>query len=103
MIKGSECGDRTLAYRSAGQREEPLVATFSMAAPPEAFLGQSLRITVSDARVIQGTLESLDAERNLVLSGCQDVTDDVKPFQMGVVVIPGQHVVKCMQLESSLG
>jgi len=60
-----------------------------------SFLAQTLRLTVSDGRVVQGCLEAVDRERCLVLSSASDCTDERVPVYLGVVVVPGAHIVKC--------
>jgi len=71
------------------------------------YLGKQLRVTVSDQRVIQGVLEAVDGDKNLILSNTEDVTSSTTNSNsnsnnhvfLGIVVIPGQHVVGVAELE----
>lgn len=53
-------------------------------------MGERLRITLSDKRVVEGTLECYDGEMNLILTDC----DQEGANRLGTVMVPGKHVVK---------
>ena len=70
-----------------------------------AFIGATVRITISDGRRLTGRLECLDKELNMVLkqateSRPSDPDGDQalaasSERSVGLIMIPGAHVVKC--------
>lgn len=73
-------------------------------------LGKKLRLTLSDGRILQGLFACLDKSGTIVLNHAVEITSDSKPKLInpragGVVIIPGQHIVKAESptLASTLG
>lgn len=50
-----------------------------------SMLGERMRVTLSDGRVMDGRFECIDREMNII----------VRDGELGLVMIPGQHVAKC--------
>ena len=72
----------------------------------ERLLSQTVRVEISDGRVIYGRLMCTDRDLNLVLGHAEEhgptpgETDVASPTlvcrrQIGVVMVPGKHVVSC--------
>lgn len=60
-----------------------------------------LRVTLSDNREVEGTLECFDNNGNMILSDATDISrKDVRPFgrtfRMGMVLVPGGVTKKVM-------
>ncbi|KAH0610233.1 uncharacterized protein H6S33_011760 [Morchella sextelata] len=82
----------------------------------QSFISRTLRVTTTDTRVFLGELKCTDKDKNLILSStheyrypsAQDVSAaaaaekeggetvklDLKSRYIGLVVVPGEHVVK---------
>ena len=58
----------------------------------ERFIDQTLRVTITDGRIIQGTLKCVDNTLNLILV---DAVNTLDHQNLGPVIIPGQHVKNC--------
>jgi small nuclear ribonucleoprotein (snRNP)-like protein len=72
----------------------------------EQLLSQTVRVEISDGRVIYGRLMCTDRDLNLVLGHAEEhgpapgIAGEVSPTlvcrrQIGVVMIPGKHIVSC--------
>lgn len=70
-----------------------------------SLLGSSIYILISDGRWVEGELLCLDKDLNIVLGDSTEYhgvsnmnfLDNVQPRKLGMVVIPGAHIVKCMR------
>ena len=67
---------------SDNSRKEQLVAKFK---------GQTVRVTLSDERVVVGRLECFDSGKNIILGDTVQVMSD-GPMHMGYIMLPGNHV-----------
>lgn len=74
------------------------------------FLGQSVRVVLSDSRVIEGELHCIDRELNLVINFAheihhlEDAMEDPLPESVvtrnvGSAMVPGSHIVKVLVKE----
>lgn len=70
----------------------------------KAYLGNTIRIRISDGRVIEGIFDCMDKDLNFILSSAVEYhnaqSDDFsKPHEssrnLGMAMIPGPHVVSC--------
>ena len=59
-----------------------------------SLIGQMLKVTVNDNRVVFGTLECLDGEENIVLGNAIQKIGEGKYRPSGFIMIPGKHIVK---------
>ena len=80
-------------------------------------LGKQIRICISDGRVIEGEFQCMDGHMNFIVNGATEyhglapdtVTESlhIPPTQtsrsLGMVMVPGKHVVKCFVRESNHG
>ena len=75
-----------------------------MAASPTAIvrdslLGQRLRVSITDGRVVEGVFWCLDAHGNVILRNAEEVTsgsDASTPSRaMGMVLVPHHRMVRC--------
>lgn len=60
----------------------------------QSCLDRPLRVTLTDGRVVQGTLDCFDNSGNMILSAASDITSqkaNKKPIRLGTVLVPG-HV-----------
>ena len=58
-------------------------------------LGKTLRTTLSDGRIVIGSLECCDGNKNLLLTNCVQVNEDGETVQrIGYVMVPGKHIVR---------
>lgn len=55
----------------------------------EGMLGRRLRVTVTDGRVMEGTMDAVDSHVNIVM----------QTEALGLIMVPGPHVVKCELLQ----
>ncbi|CAN0084486.1 unnamed protein product, partial [Phaeothamnion confervicola] len=64
---------------------------------------RTLRATIADGRVVVGTLECVDALGNLVMGDALETTPKdpsssgvgvARQRQMGLVMVPGKHLIK---------
>ena len=68
-----------------------------------SYLGHRLRATLSDGRLITGTFHCVDRLRNLILhdayeqapSASGDAAHLAPERRLGMIVVPGKHLVKC--------
>lgn len=82
----------------------------------QSFISRTLRVTTTDTRVFLGELKCTDKDKNLILSstheyryptakdlntaaeeekeGKETVKMDLKSRYIGLVVVPGEHIVK---------
>ena len=71
-----------------------------------SYLGHRLRATLSDGRLITGTFHCVDKLRNLILHDAYEQApseDDASGAathlaperRLGMIVVPGKHLVKC--------
>jgi len=58
------------------------------------FIGKQVRITVSDGRVVKGSLECLDKNKNVILGDTVQIEPDNTESLLGFVMLPGAHIVK---------
>ena len=68
----------------------------------ERYLGQTIRIRLTDGRVVEGTLQALDYLMNFVVGGAielfglptVDASEDtcIRWKDVGTAVVPGKHV-----------
>eukprot|EP00030_Apusomonadida_sp_AF-17_P007638 a842295_38.p1 GENE.a842295_38~~a842295_38.p1 ORF type:complete len:122 (+),score=3.61 a842295_38:48-368(+) len=72
----------------------------------QGFLGRSVRIEVSDARVLRGVFRCVDHEGNMVVSQCHEfrkVPDaPVETRFFNLVIVPGVHIRK-LEVEMPAG
>ncbi|KAI5844640.1 hypothetical protein DFP73DRAFT_631868 [Morchella snyderi] len=94
----------------------------------QSFISRTLRVTTTDTRVFLGELKCTDKDKNLILSstheyrypsaqdvgtaaaaekegagaGAEAVRLDLKSRYIGLVVVPGEHVVK-IEVEEKKG
>lgn len=58
----------------------------------QSCLDRPLRVTLTDGRVVQGTLDCFDNSGNMILSAAADITSREarsKPIRLGTVLVPG--------------
>ena len=73
------------------------------------YLGQTIRIHISDGRVIEGEFQCMDKDLNFVLGNsveyydikAEDISrelpaDDVPSRQLGAAMVPGTHVLSVL-------
>jgi len=70
------------------------------------YIGKEIRIIINDNRVIEGEFQCIDRELNFIIGGAIELhgidTDSDNDSnnkiskRLGMVLIPGKHVVKCM-------
>jgi len=68
------------------------------------YIGKEIRIIINDNRVIEGEFQCLDRELNFIIGGAielhgnidSDDTNQKAMKRLGMVLIPGKHIVKCM-------
>ena len=75
----------------------------------KGFLGRTIRIKISDNRVIEGEFQCMDKDMNFILGeaneyhGNQDINFNVTPEVvtrfLGLVMVPGAHVLQCSVLK----
>ena len=69
-----------------------------------SWLNSSLRITMSDGRVLIGIFLCTDRDANIILGSCseylpeEEVSDELpseseEPRMLGLVMVPGKHIV----------
>jgi small nuclear ribonucleoprotein (snRNP)-like protein len=76
------------------------------------YLRRTFRVTISDGRHIRGTFECIDQHKNMILSDAQEDKPSKKATdgsgssipgdtsrRLGMVMVPGKHLVKCEMLE----
>eukprot|EP01039_Chlorochromonas_danica_P009230 gene9230-10191_t len=79
----------------------------------QGYLGGKVRVLISDGRLVEGELQCLDGDHNLVLGdavefyGVQtdeamrgEITEEgvVASRKLGMAMVPGRHVVKVLAL-----
>lgn len=75
-----------------------------------SLLGETMRLRISDSRLVQGELQCFDKDMNFVLSnateyhGMDNDTDDACQAKfaryLGMIVVPGSHITKCLKMTS---
>ncbi|KAJ3043803.1 hypothetical protein HDV00_004211 [Rhizophlyctis rosea] len=58
------------------------------------YLSRKCRITASDGRVFVGHFMCIDKGRNIILSGTEESNKFGEKRFLGLVMIPGKHLVK---------
>lgn len=61
----------------------------------QSWLYRTLRIQLTDGRILIGNFLCTDSEANVILGMCMEDTDDGGEKRiLGLVMIPGRHIVK---------
>ena len=68
------------------------------------YIGKDIRIIIDDNRIIEGEFQCIDRELNFIIGGAIELygidgdndTNQKASKRLGMVLIPGKHVVKCM-------
>eukprot|EP00177_Eucheuma_denticulatum_P000916 GFKZ01001659.1.p2 GENE.GFKZ01001659.1~~GFKZ01001659.1.p2 ORF type:complete len:139 (-),score=16.00 GFKZ01001659.1:1404-1820(-) len=87
----------------------PVLSTPPSSGPNVSFirscLHRQLRVSLSDGRIVEGTLECFDDSGNMILSCTTDVSAkvhrfrgsvDQRTYRMGTVLVPGHHQVSIL-------
>ena len=68
----------------------------------DKFGGKTIRVTLSDQRVVKGRLECLDNGKNLILGDAYQVEQDSKQYFIGYAMLPGHHIVNVEMEEDEI-
>lgn len=75
-----------------------------------AWLNKSLRIKMSDGRVLIGTFLCTDREANVILGSCSEYLPEEEetgskeePRMLGLVMVPGKHIVTVAVYQNESG
>lgn len=63
-----------------------------------SLLNEKFRVEIVDGRAFQGAFVCVDKEKNIILAGSEEFRNEEKRF-VGLVMIPGKHIVKMDLLE----
>ena len=65
----------------------------------KSWLNKSMKIVLSDGRVLVGTFLCTDSNANVILGSCTETSDELdsekneEPRVLGLAMIPGRHIV----------
>lgn len=75
--------------------DEPETIVSEGRAKLESWLYRSLRIQLTDGRILIGNFLCTDSEANVILGMCLEETEEGGERRiLGLVMVPGRHIVK---------
>ncbi|RNA25420.1 N-alpha-acetyltransferase auxiliary subunit-like [Brachionus plicatilis] len=73
----------------------------------KSLLNKSMKVKITDGRVLIGIFLCTDRDSNIVLGSCKEYTSQsaiesgsIEPRSIGLSMIPGQHIVQLFTDES---
>ncbi|XP_063695580.1 N-alpha-acetyltransferase 38, NatC auxiliary subunit [Culicoides brevitarsis] len=99
-LSSDEVDDRCVEPRQANQTEEKKPLTPGRE-KLQSWLDKSLRIVMTDSRILVGDFLCTDRAGNVILGMCYEYTDEAAEGRyLGSVMVPGKHIVK-MEVDTS--